>query len=154
VRLPSAEFAAVTVRRVAARQQGRIVARAQQVPVPVSSQELASSCERHVRIALEAGRGHTTDLMAGSAEGSSNVTDDRSRMKIATAAERPELLEELLSADLSSLELAALMIDGMYFAGHLCVMAHFRAVQPPTVNRSQDTGTPFSAYSRPRPALA
>src|SRR5690348_1603443 len=64
------------------------------------------------------------------------------------------VLEELLSADLSSLELAALMTDWMYFAGHLCVMAHFRAVQPPTVNRSQDTGTPFSAYSRPRPALA
>ena len=32
-------------------------------------------------------------------------------------------LAELLAADLSKLELVALMIDGLYFAEHLCVVA-------------------------------
>ena len=32
-------------------------------------------------------------------------------------------LGELLAADLSGLELVALMIDGVHFAGHLCVVA-------------------------------
>ena len=44
-----AEFVAVTVRPVPARQQRRAVARAQHVPAPVSSQELASSARLHVR---------------------------------------------------------------------------------------------------------
>lgn len=32
-------------------------------------------------------------------------------------------LADLLAADLSSLNLVALMIDGVYLAGHLCVVA-------------------------------
>lgn len=69
-------------------------------------------------------RRHT---MAGEPVGQAVVEQARSTSKSAVSRRfikrTAKELEELMARDLSELDVAALMIDGMYFAEHLCVVA-------------------------------
>jgi putative transposase len=98
--------------------------------LPVPSYALFSSTELLGRLAMEkmlAGLS-TRRYPAGLEPVGAEVEQEaRSTSKSAVSrrfVERTETaLAELLGADLSGLELVALMVDGVHFAGHLCVVA-------------------------------
>src|SRR5665811_1799316 len=55
-------------------------------------------------------------------EGAARSTS-KSAVSVAATNRRETALGELLSADLSGLDLVALMVDGVHFGDHLCVVA-------------------------------
>ena len=98
--------------------------------LPVPSYELFSSTELLGRLAMEkmlAGLSTRRYRVGLEPVGAEVEREARSTSKSAVSrrfVERTETaLAELLAADLSGLELVALMVDGVHFAGHLCVVA-------------------------------
>lgn len=98
--------------------------------LPVPSYELFSSTELLGRLAMEkmlAGLSTRRYPVGLEPVGAEVEQQARSTSKSAVSrrfVERTETaLAELLAADLSGLELVALMVDGVHFAGHLCVVA-------------------------------
>jgi len=98
--------------------------------LPVPAYELFSSTELLGRLAMEkmlAGLSARRYRLGLEPVGEQVEQRARSTSKSAVSrrfVERTETaLGELLAADLSGLELVALMIDGVLFAGHLCVVA-------------------------------
>jgi len=98
--------------------------------LPVPAYELFSSTELLGRLAMEkmlAGLSARRYRVGLEPVGEQVEQRARSTSKSAVSrrfVERTETaLGELLAADLSGLELVALMIDGVHFAGHLCVVA-------------------------------
>lgn len=98
--------------------------------LPVPSYELFSSTELLGRLAMEkmlAGLSTRRYPVGLEPVGAEVEQEARSTSKSAVSrrfVERTETaLAELLAADLSGLELVALMVDGVHFAGHLCVVA-------------------------------
>ncbi len=98
--------------------------------VPVASYELFASTELLDGLALEkmmaklstrryrAGLEPVGTTVAATAKSTSRSAVSR---RFVAATERA--LGELMSADLTGLDVVALMIDGVHFAGHLCVVA-------------------------------
>jgi putative transposase len=98
--------------------------------IPVPSYELFSSTEILGRMALERmmAKLSTRRYRAGLEPVGAAVEDSaRSTSKSAVSrrfvAATETALAELMSSDLSGLDLVALMIDGVHFAGHCCVVA-------------------------------
>ena len=98
--------------------------------LPVPSYALFSSTELLGRLAMEkmlAGLSTRRYPVGLEPVGAEVEQQARSTSKSAVSrrfVERTETaLAELLAADLSGLELVALMVDGVHFAGHLCVVA-------------------------------
>ena len=98
--------------------------------LPVPAYELFSSTELLGRLAMEkmlAGLSTRRYPVGLEPVGAEVEREARSTSKSAVSrrfVERTETaLAELLAADLSGLELVALMVDGVHFAGHLCVVA-------------------------------
>ncbi len=98
--------------------------------LPVPAYELFCSTELLGRLAMEkmlAGLSARRYRLGLEPVGEQVEQRARSTSKSAVSrrfVERTETaLGELLAADLSGLELVALMIDGVHFAGHLCVVA-------------------------------
>jgi transposase-like protein len=98
--------------------------------VPVASYELFSSTEILGRMALErmlaklSTRRYGVGLEPVGVEVdkvSSSTSRSAVSRRFVAATERA--LGEMLSADLSGLDLVALMVDGVHFAGHCCVVA-------------------------------
>jgi putative transposase len=98
--------------------------------LPVACYELFSSTEVLGRMALErmlAGlstRGYSAGLepVGGKVERAAGSTS-KSAVSRRFVAATETALAELLAADLSGLDLVALMIDGVHFGDHLCVVA-------------------------------
>jgi len=98
--------------------------------LPVAAYDLFSSTELLGRLAMEkmlAGlstRRYRLGLEpVGSKVESSARSTSRSAVSRRFVAGTETALGELLAQDLSRLELVALMVDGVHFAGHLCVVA-------------------------------
>ncbi len=98
--------------------------------LPVPAYELFSSTELLGRLAMEkmlAGLSTRRYPVGLEPVGAEVEREARSTSKSGVSrrfVERTETaLAELLAADLSGLELVALMVDGVHFAGHLCVVA-------------------------------
>ena len=98
--------------------------------LPVAAYDLFSSTELLGRLAMEkmlAGlstRRYRLGLEpVGSKVESSARSTSRSAVSRRFVAGTETALGELLAQDLSGLELVALMVDGVHFAGHLCVVA-------------------------------
>jgi putative transposase len=98
--------------------------------VPVPAYQLFSSTELMGRMALErmlAGVSTRRYPVALEPVGSQVEADGKSTSKSAVSRRFVALTEtalaDLLAADLSGLDLVALMIDGVHFADHLCVVA-------------------------------
>jgi putative transposase len=98
--------------------------------VPVASYELFSSTEILGRMAMErmlaklSTRRYRAGLEPVGVEVdkvSSATSKSAVSRRFVTATERA--LDEMLNADLSGLDLVALMVDGVHFAGHCCVVA-------------------------------
>jgi len=98
--------------------------------VPVASYELFSSTELLGRMAMErmlaklSTRRYATGLEpVGVAVDKVSTSKSKSAVsrRFVTATERA--LGELMAADLSELDVVALMVDGVHFAGHCCVVA-------------------------------
>ncbi len=110
------------------RPRGRACDGAGELPVP--AYELFSSTELLGRMAMEKMlAGLSTRRYPVGLEPVGTEVEHRARSTSKSAVsrrfvERTETaLSELLAADLSGLELVALMIDGVHIAGHLCVVA-------------------------------
>jgi putative transposase len=98
--------------------------------LPVPSYELFSSTEILGRLAMERmlAKLSTRRYRAGlEPVGEAVESEARSTSKSAVSrrfvAATETALAELMSSDLSGLDLVALMIDGVHFAGHCCVVA-------------------------------
>ncbi len=98
--------------------------------LPVPAYDLFSSTELLGRMAMEkmlAGLSTRRYPLGLEPVGQQVEAQARSTSKSAVSRRFVEQTEtalgELLAADLSGLELVALMIDGVHFAGHLCVVA-------------------------------
>ena len=98
--------------------------------VPLSTYELFSSTELLGKMAMEKmlAKLSTRRYSAGLEPVGSAVTahargTSKSAVSRRFVAATETALTELLSTDLSGLDLVALMIDGVHFAGHLCVVA-------------------------------
>jgi len=98
--------------------------------LPVPAYELFSSTELLGRLAMEkmlAGLSTRRYPLGLEPVGAKVEAEARSTSKSAVSrrfVERTETaLAELMAGDLSGLELVALMVDGVHFAGHLCVVA-------------------------------
>jgi len=98
--------------------------------VPVPAYELFSSTEIMGRMALErmlAGvstrRYPVTLEPVGDLVQAEGTSTSRSAVSRKFVAMTEHALADLLAADLSGLDLVALMIDGVHFADHLCVVA-------------------------------
>ncbi len=98
--------------------------------LPVPAYELFSSTELLGRLAMEkmlAGLSTRCYPLGLEPVGVKVEAEARSTSKSAVSrrfVERTETaLAELMAGDLSGLELVALMVDGVHFAGHLCVVA-------------------------------
>jgi len=116
-------------RRLAVRRP-RVRSVDRQSEVPLSTYDLFSSTELLGKMAMEkmlaklstrrysAGLEPVGSAVTAKARGTSKSAVSR-RFVAATGT----ALAELLSTDLSELDLVALMIDGVHFAGHLCVVA-------------------------------
>ncbi len=98
--------------------------------VPVASYDVFSSSELLDGLALEKmmAKLSTRRYQAGlEPVGATVATTARSTSRSAVSrrfvAATERALDELMSADLSGLDVVALMIDGVHFAGHLCVVA-------------------------------
>jgi putative transposase len=98
--------------------------------IPLESYELFSSTEVLGRLAMERmlAKLSTRRYPAGlEPVGKAIETVARSTSKSAVSrrfvAATEQALEELLATDLSKLDLVCLMVDGVHFAGHCCVVA-------------------------------
>jgi transposase-like protein len=98
--------------------------------VPVASYELFSSTEILGRMALErmlaklSTRRYAIGLEpVGVAVDKVSSSTSKSAVSRRFVAATERALGELMSADLSGLDLVALMVDGVHFAGHCCVVA-------------------------------
>ena len=98
--------------------------------VPVASYEVFSSTEILGRMALERMLAKLSTRRYGAGLEPVGVEVDKvssSKSKSAVSrrfvAATERALGELMSADLSGLDLVALMVDGVHFAGHCCVVA-------------------------------
>jgi transposase-like protein len=98
--------------------------------LPVASYEVASDTEMLGRMALErmlAGlstRRYTTGLEpVGDQVSDAAVGVSKSAVSRKFVAATENALADLLSADLSTLDLVAFMVDGVHFAEHCCVVA-------------------------------
>ncbi len=98
--------------------------------VPVPTYQLFSSTEVLGRLAMErmlaklsTRRYHAGLEPVGEAVESASRSTSKSAVSRRFVAATETALAELMSADLSGLDLVALMIDGVHFAGHLCVVA-------------------------------
>lgn len=116
-------------RRVAVRRP-RVRTADHTAEVPVASYELFSSTELLDGLALEkmmaklSTRRYRAGLEpVGTAIAATAKSTSRSAVSRRFVAATEHALGELMSADLSGLDVVALMIDGVHFAGHLCVVA-------------------------------
>lgn len=98
--------------------------------VPVASYELFASSELLDGLALEkmmaklSTRRYRAGLEpVGSAVASTAKSTSRSAVSRRFVAATERALGELMQRDLTGLDVVALMIDGVHFAGHLCVVA-------------------------------
>ena len=98
--------------------------------VSLSTYEMFSSTEVLGRLAMErmlaklSTRRYRSGLEpVGTAIEHKSRSTSRSAVSRRFVAATEEALAELLSSDLSSLDLVCLMIDGVHFAGHTCVVA-------------------------------
>jgi putative transposase len=98
--------------------------------VPVASYELFSSTEILGRMAMERMLAKLSTRRYGAGlepvgveveKVSSSTSKSAVSRRFVTATERA--LGEMMSADLSGLDLLAFMVDGVHFAGHCCVVA-------------------------------
>ncbi|MGQ0826232.1 MAG: transposase, partial [Actinomycetota bacterium] len=116
-------------RRVAVRRpRVRTADRAAEVAVP--AYELFNGTELLGELALEkmmaklSTRRYTTGLEpVGSAVTEAASATSRSAVSRRFVAMTERALDEMMCSDLSTLELVALLIDGVHFANHLCVVA-------------------------------
>ncbi len=98
--------------------------------VPVATYELFSSTEVLGRMAMErmlaklSTRRYSAGLepVGADVEASASATS-RSAVSRRFVATTERALGEMMSADLSTLDLVAFMVDGVHFAGHCCVVA-------------------------------
>lgn len=125
------EAGAVTLggRRVAVRRP-RVRSADNTAEVPVASYELFSSTELLDGLALEkmmaklSTRRYRAGLEpVGTTVAATAKSTSRSAVSRRFIAATEHALGDLMSADLSGLDVVALMIDGVHFAGHLCVVA-------------------------------
>jgi len=100
------------------------------VEVPVSAYELFSGTELLGRVAMERMLGGlSTRRYSAGLEPVGEAVEQTSRSTSKSAVSRKfvamteHALAELLAKDLSGLDLVALMIDGVHFADHLCIVA-------------------------------
>jgi transposase-like protein len=98
--------------------------------IPVPAYDLFSSTEVLDRLALErmlaklSTRRYPAGLEpVGSAVEAAATGTSRSAVSRRFVALTERALDEMMGADLSALDLVALMIDGVHFADHLCVVA-------------------------------
>jgi putative transposase len=98
--------------------------------VPVATYELFSSTELLGRMAMQrmlaklSTRRYRVGLEPVGAPVEAKATStSKSAVSRRFVAATEKALAELLAADLSALDLVALMVDGVHFAGHLCVVA-------------------------------
>jgi putative transposase len=98
--------------------------------VAVATYEQFSSTELLGRMAMErmlaklsARRYHVGLEPVGERVEASATSTSKSAVSRRFVQATERALAELLAADLSSLDLVALMVDGVHFAGHLCVVA-------------------------------
>jgi transposase-like protein len=98
--------------------------------VPVPAYELFSSTELLGQMAMERMlAGLSTRRYGVGLEPVGERTEDASKAKSRSAVSRKFVamtetaLSELMAGDLSGLDLVALMVDGVHFADHLCVVA-------------------------------
>ena len=126
------------------REQGSVTLGGRRVPVerprvraaggagelPVPAYELFSSTELLGKMAMERMLGGLSTRRYGvGLEPVGEVVEESSRAKSKSAVSRKFVamtetaLSELMSGDLSGLDLVAVMVDGVHFADHLCVVA-------------------------------
>lgn len=98
--------------------------------LPVAAYDVFSNSDLLEEIALEkmmaklSTRRYTAGLEpVGEAVEASARSKSRSAVSRRFVARTETALAELMAADLSELDIVALMIDGVHFAGHLCVVA-------------------------------
>ena len=98
--------------------------------IPLQSYELFSSTEVLGRLAMErmlaklSTRRYRSGLEpVGSAVEEVARSTSRSAVSRRFVAATEQALKELLATDLSNLDLVCLMVDGVHFAGHTCVVA-------------------------------
>ena len=98
--------------------------------VPLSTYDWASSTELLGRMAMEkmlakiSTRRYRAGLEpVGTAVEAKSKGTSRSAISRRFVAATERALEELMTADLSSLDLVCLMVDGVNFAGHCCIVA-------------------------------
>ena len=99
--------------------------------LPVPGYELFASTELLGKMAMERmlGRGVDPQLLGRAGAGRSLAVEDEAKSTSKSAVSRKFVamtetaLTDLLARDLSGLDLVALMIDGVHFADHLCVVA-------------------------------
>ncbi len=126
------------------REQGSVTLGGRRVPVerprvraaggvgelPVPAYELFSSTELLGKMAMERMLGGLSTRRYGvGLEPVGEAVEESSRAKSKSAVSRKFVamtetaLSELMSGDLSGLDLVAVMVDGVHFADHLCVVA-------------------------------
>ncbi len=127
--------------------------------LPVAAYDPFSSTELLGRLAMEkmlAGlstrRYRLGPEPVGSKVESSARSTSRSAVSRRFVAGTETALGELLAQDLSGLELVALMVDGVHFAGHLCVVALWHRHRGREASAGAGRGLDREHHVGPRPA--